>query len=484
MNMQVKDIAEIKLISFMELEVYDVLLLKGLFADLTNGIRSEREYFHRAKQNASILDVHFEKDDHFNDEAIMGRTINWGMHTETTEESPNLTVNLTFIDQDKPSPYIKKISIPNHVEEMGEEEVGNYSFQLPPPVSVNVLDEMNNMGWLRQKCWVLRDKPQVQGDKKDIASGAVPFLITTEIKKHAQKCDSIKECISYIQDIEIDLNHVEMLQSKSSNEFNKTFRRSNLGSTFPSGYKKWDEALNLVKRPDTALDELGDALIAGSPFAHNGKYLKKLNKALGVLFLSKEDFANYAHSGGVAVQYSIDQNFFEADQAPLVMNQNWFKLMLMDRGILALDALNEVIDFFRAVRIGPASSAIARIFAHLLLGRLPDKNILFTRHDMIMRKLLYAEFYDKNKATIKRGRAVAEAAKKGGDSKAVKTKAETDKKANMALDKIHTILCNNKSISFTEAKRKAAREIGIGYSTLSKAGVTKDNYRTWLESRL
>lgn len=89
----VKDIAEIKLIPFTELKSSDVLLLKGLFEDLRNGIRSERDYFKRANQNASILDTYFE-----------------GESTEdATRALPMLGINLTKKTRLEKRRLIKKL---------------------------------------------------------------------------------------------------------------------------------------------------------------------------------------------------------------------------------------------------------------------------------------------------------------------------------------------------------------------------------------
>ena len=467
MNRKLKDLAEIKLIPFMELKPDDIIILKNLFLDLTNGITSEREYFHRATQGASIFDVYFKNDYDFIE-------LNF-------EEMPILGVNLNLEKKDN-IPQRKNIYVPKHIEEMRSKKISGYSFLLGTPASVNLLDEMNNLNWFRRECWVMRETAPVQHTNQSNTTGILPFCLTSAIKNSTHKCNTDEECIDYVLNLEIDLDLIHSLQQGNSNQEYKEFQFSELGNTFHDGHEKWNEALVLVKKTDTTFNELGDALTANSPFAHKGEYLKKLNQALGALFLSKEDFWRYIHSGEVDRYYYIDQDANEAEPFSLVLNQNWFKQLLIDRGILALDALSEVKDLFRSIRIGPHSSALARIFAHLLLRRLPDKKVLLTRHDINMKDFFQKNFFDEHGPNIERGEKSIAGARKAGENQQLKKMARKDKYFEKACRIMKEIQHKNSNITFTASLVKAAKQLSISRSTLANYGLNKKSYEKWEKS--
>lgn len=258
---------------------------------------------------------------------------------------------------------------------MEAEGIENSPLNFGHSASASTLNTINNTKWLYSQCFILREKTTRQDDNRGVASGIIPFCVTKEIKNSTQKCTSVNECVEYVLCTEIDVDLFRTIECGEPHDLSMEFRMSDLGSTFSVDREEWNVAMDLVKRENITLEELGRGMIKDPFPLPAANCLLQLNKDLGSLLLSKKEFFEFASSQEI-------QNSFKYINGKHEDREKRLEKMFKVRGVRAVNSLRDVETFFQLVRTGLQSSAMSRIFAHLVLKRLPSIDILLMFHDI------------------------------------------------------------------------------------------------------
>lgn len=462
-----KDLADVNLISFLEIKPSDVLFSKSLIHKLLGGEETKQydEFFLWAQSAGAFTDVWLQDevhdDPHENDNS----------DNSTSDKSlpPHLKVVAYLPAKDAEWCWEawkgKRVNIPLTAEDFTKnksDSPGKTRFRYLYKASLSTLGDIN---YFDKQCLVLRAH-----DKLKVHPMAIAYFIVDAIQSTSQVFKSIDQIIDFILCLKIDTEAMNDFHKSHADNYQNGVKYRYKSIVIKDCTDMWKAALKIVSAPVVTLSYLEKPFRRmGIEYWPTADILKDLNNNLGALFLTSIEFESFVKSGGNCFEdyFPInDQEYFE----------NWLKKTNVERGVFTLKAFYEAIYLLSTELVHFNSSPIKRVFSHKLLKVLPKIEVILKQSENILHK----EFFNEHGSDIDRGKRVLAGVTKSGKQKAIDSKIVIESKLPDARKLIIKRHKEYPSMSFTQICDKIAKEIGVGASTLKKYGVTKNSFADWV----